>query len=68
MRVISVGFTKLIPRPMYGNEPYGPTETLNSDSNVHKAKAHLSKHKHKSHFKDNHKTKHHTTKLLNHVG
>ena len=59
--------------PMYGNEPYGyggepygPTETLNSESNVHKAKAHLSKHKHKNHSK-NHTTKHHKTekKTLN---
>jgi uncharacterized repeat protein (TIGR01451 family) len=46
----------------YGGEPYGPTETLNSDPNAHKAKAHLSKHKHKNHSKNNHKTKHHTTK------
>ena len=46
----------------YGNEPNmytsGPstTEIQNSESNVHKAKAHLSKHKHK-----NHTTKHHKT-------
>ena len=39
--------------PMYGSEPYGYgsepyelTETLNSESSVHKAKANLSKHKH----------------------
>jgi hypothetical protein len=43
----------------YGGEPYGPTETLNSESNIH-AKAHLSKHKHKNHSKQ-HKTKHHKT-------
>ena len=58
----------MIPGPMYGSEPYGyggepygPTETLNSESNVHKTKAHLSKHKHKNHSK-HHKTKKHTTK------
>jgi hypothetical protein len=44
----------MIPGPMYGSEPYGyggepygPTETLNSESNGHKTQAHLSKHKHK---------------------
>jgi hypothetical protein len=42
--------------PMYGNEPYGPTEIQNSESNVHKTKAHLSKHKHKH---KHHSTKHH---------
>jgi len=46
--------------PMFSGEPNGyisgpsTTETLNSESNVHKAKAHLSKHKHEH--------KHHTTK------
>ena len=51
----------------YGSEPNvytsGPSTTKiqNSDSNGHKAKAHLSKHKHKSHSKNNHKTKHHKT-------
>lgn len=39
----------------YSSEPYGTTETPNSDSNAHKAKAHLSKHKHKNHSK-HHKT------------
>ena len=68
----------VIPVPMmsgnlYGSEPYGydseplgPTESPNSDSNGHKAKLHLSKHKHKNHSKHHitkhHKTKHHTTK------
>jgi hypothetical protein len=40
----------------YGSEPYGYSsepsraiKTPNSESNVHKAKAHLSKHKHKNH-------------------
>ena len=49
--------------PIYGNEPYGygselsgTTEVPNSDSNGHKTKAHLSKHKHKNHSK-HHKTK-----------
>ena len=55
--------------PMYGNVPNGygrahdmytsgpsTTEIQNSESNVHKTKAHLSKHKHK------HEHKHHTTK------
>jgi hypothetical protein len=43
--------------PMCGREPYGTTETPNSDFNGHKAKAHLSKHKnkHKNHSK-HHKT------------
>ena len=47
--------------PMYGSEPngyggelYSTTETQNSESYGHKAKTHLSKHKH-------HTTKHHKT-------
>jgi len=47
------------PMPVYCNEqpygydsgPCGPTESPNSDSNGHKAKAHLSKHKHKNYSK-----------------
>jgi len=42
----------------YGGEPYGPTEPLNSESNVHKTKAQLSKHKHRH---KHHTTKHHKT-------
>jgi hypothetical protein len=44
----------------YGGEPYGLTEALNSESNVHKTKANLSKHKHKNKHK-HHTTKHHKT-------
>ena len=50
----------------YGSEPTaytsGPftTEIQNLESNVHKTKAHLSKHKHKNHSK-HHITKHHKT-------
>jgi YVTN family beta-propeller protein len=50
----------------YGSEPNmytsGPftTEIQNSESNVHKTKAHLSKHKHKHEHK-HHTTKHHKT-------
>ena len=50
--------------PMFSGEPNGyisgpsTTETLNSESNVHKAKAHLSKHKHEH---KHHTTKHHKT-------
>jgi hypothetical protein len=40
----------------YSSEPYGTTETQNSDSNVHKAKAHLSKHTHKHYTTKHHKT------------
>jgi hypothetical protein len=39
----------------YSSEPSGAIETQNSESNGHKAKAHLSKHKHKNHSK-HHKT------------
>jgi hypothetical protein len=42
---------------MYGSEPYGTTETPNSNYHDHKAKAHLSKHKHKH----NNHSKHHKT-------
>jgi len=48
----------------YGSEPYGPTESPNSGSNVHKAKAHLSKNKHKNHSK-HHTTKQHKTEKKN---
>lgn len=61
--------------PMYGSVPDGyssepnmyisrpsTTETPNLDSNGHKAKAHLRKHKHKpNNHSKYHKTRHHTT-------
>ncbi len=50
----------MIPEPMYSSEPSNTIKTPNSNSNGHKAKSHLSEHKH-------HTTKHHKTgkKALN---
>ena len=45
--------------PMYGSEPYGTRDVPHSDSNDHKAKAHLSKHKHKNHSKHQKTKKNH---------
>ena len=41
--------------PMYRSEP-STTEIQNLESNINKAKTHLTKHKHKNHSKNNYKT------------
>lgn len=71
--VVPVAQIPMMSSPMYGSVPNGygsepnvyasgpsTTEIQNSESNGHKAKAQLSKHKHKNHSK-HHTTKHHKT-------
>jgi hypothetical protein len=71
----------IVPVPMYGSvpggyvsEPYGYSskpagaiKTQNSESNGHKAKAHLSKHKHKHHTTKHHKTGKNHSKQKKHL-
>ena len=51
----------------YSSEPAGAIKTQNSESNGHKAKAHLSKHKHKRHTTKYHKTGKNHSKQKKHL-